>query len=287
MYKLLLTVLVCLSWFTGKSQSLPLDNTLLWKIEGKGITRPSYLYGTIHLMCPADLQVSEGLKEKFNSTEELFLEIKTDDPAMMAEMMKSMAMKNNTTIKSLMPKPDFDSINSIFKKSTGLPLEMLNTAKPILVTAMIYPSLLGCTPDSWEKVFENLAKKRNMPLKGLEKLSDQMDALEKIPYQQQADMMVKLMYNLDSARLVFNNMVDVYKRKDLNALYKLTTSDEDFGAFESALLITRNKNWIPVIEQQALQKPTFFACGAAHLAGENGVIRLLQKAGYTVSPVLY
>ena len=32
-------------------------------------------------------------------------------------------------------------------------------------------------------------------------------------------------------------------------------------------------------------KPTFFAVGAAHLAGDDGVLSLLRKAGYTVSAV--
>jgi uncharacterized protein YbaP (TraB family) len=33
------------------------------------------------------------------------------------------------------------------------------------------------------------------------------------------------------------------------------------------------------------EQPTFLAVGAGHLPGENGVIGLLKKSGYTITPV--
>ncbi len=264
-----------------------LEKTLLWEITGKNISEPSYLFGTIHLMCPADLTLDKVVEEKFSSTRELFLEIKTDDPNMMMEMMQGIKMKDTSTIKGLIGRNNYDSISNIFKHRTGMPLDMLNTAKPILIISMIYPSILGCSPDSWEKTFEKLAKEKKMLLKGLEKLSDQMNVLENIPYKEQADMMMKMMYNLDSAKMVFMEMLETYKKKDVAALYEMTTSDGDFGKYEGNMLVDRNKKWIPVIEAQAAKTPTFFACGAAHLGGDNGVINLLRKEGYSVKPVLY
>ncbi|RZL39279.1 MAG: TraB/GumN family protein, partial [Pedobacter sp.] len=47
-------------------------------------------------------------------------------------------------------------------------------------------------------------------------------------------------------------------------------------------LVNRNKKWIPVISTTSREKPTFFGVGAAHLIGENGVINLLRKSGFTV-----
>ncbi|NJO25532.1 MAG: TraB/GumN family protein [Bacteroidia bacterium] len=45
------------------------------------------------------------------------------------------------------------------------------------------------------------------------------------------------------------------------------------------------KNWIPVMEDAMKKNSNFFAVGAGHLPGENGVINLLRKAGYTLTPV--
>ena len=283
----LIAILVIFSLRSVGQSNKPDEKTLLWQITGKNIQEPSYLYGTIHIMCPGDLTISDVLKQKFSATKQLFLELKLDDPGMMMEMMMGMKMKDSSTLKSLLGKANYDSVNSIFKKNTGIQLEMLNSTKPILIVSMIYPFLLGCTPDSWENTFQKMAKAQNKPLLGLEKISDQMNVLESIPYKEQADMLAKTIFNLDSAKTVFLNMLEVYKQKDIAALYTLTTSDEDFGIYERDLLSNRNHNWIKIISVQAKKMPTFFAFGAAHMGGQEGVINLLRNEGYTVKPILY
>ena len=283
----LIAILVIFSLRSVGQLNKPDEKTLLWQITGKNIQEPSYLYGTIHIMCPGDLTISDVLKQKFSATKQLFLELKLDEPGMMMEMMMGMKMKDSSTLKSLLGKANYDSVNTIFKKSTGMPLDMLNSTKPILVVSMIYPFLLGCTPDSWESTFQKMAKAQNKPLLGLEKISDQMNVLESIPYKEQADMLAKTIFNLDSAKTVFLNMLEVYKQKDIAALYTLTTSDEDFGIYERDLLSNRNHNWIKIISVQAKKMPTFFAFGAAHMGGQEGVINLLRNEGYTVKPILY
>lgn len=59
---------------------------------------------------------------------------------------------------------------------------------------------------------------------------------------------------------------------------------EQMAAIEQQLLIDRNRNWIPVIETAAAtHENVFIAFGAAHLIGENGVLRLLENNGWVVS----
>ena len=55
--------------------------------------------------------------------------------------------------------------------------------------------------------------------------------------------------------------------------------------YEDVLLYTRNKNWIPIMEEKMKAHKTFFAVGAGHLGGKNGVIDLLKKAGYKLTPL--
>ena len=269
----------------SKAQA-PSEKTLLWEISGNGLTQSSYLFGTLHLMCPSELKMPATVQQKFATTKQLFLEIDMDDPNMMMEMMQGMQMHNDTTLKQLL-KNDYDSISSIFLSKTGMPLKMLNTTKPFLLLSMIYPSLLGCQPISWEGEFVKMAKEKNMEVKGLELIADQIKIFEQIPYNVQASMFIKTLYNLDSSRLVFDDMVKVYKEKDIKKMHDMTTSDSDLGEYENELLNKRNHNWIPIIGMQAKKMPTFFAFGAGHLAGEQGVINLLRKNGFTVTPVHY
>lgn len=286
MQKCFLIVLSFLGFVTTSAAQAPTEKTLLWQLSGKGIKEPSYLFGTIHLMCSGDLKMPQVVTEKFNDVTKLYLEIDMDDPNMMKEMMAGMQMKDSSTLEKLMGKK-FDSVNAIFKTSTGMPLTMLNTAKPMLIMSMIYPSLLGCTPVSWESVFQTMAKEKSIEIKGLEKLQDQINVFEKIPYKVQADMLEKMLLNIDSAKMQFQEMLAVYKKKDINELNVLTTKEEDFGEYQDILLSNRNRNWIPVIGEQAKKSPTFFAFGAGHMGGETGVINLLRKAGFTVKPIFY
>ena len=52
------------------------------------------------------------------------------------------------------------------------------------------------------------------------------------------------------------------------------------------LLEVRNENWMVKMPDMMKDKSTFFAVGAAHLLGEQGMINLLRKKGYVVKPIL-
>ncbi len=284
--KRLVGALIAAFGFIVVNAQSPAEKALLWEVSGNGVASPSYLFGTIHIMCADDLKMPEVVKRRFDASKQLFLEIDMDDPDMMKEMMLGMQMNGNATLENLMGK-NFDTASAIFQSKTGIPLKMLNSAKPFLLMSMIFPSLLGCTPQSWEGEFQQMAQEKELEINGLEKLSDQMDVFEKIPYKVQSEMLIKMLLNLDSSKMAFNKMIDIYKTKDINKLHEMTTSDKDFGEYEGILLNDRNRNWIPVIGEQAKKMPTFFAFGAGHLGGDKGVISLLRKAGYTVKPVLY
>lgn len=262
------------------------QNTLLWEVSGKGVDGPSYLFGTIHIMCPNEITLSPAVKQKFLTTKKLFLEVDIDDPGMMGKMMAGMIMKDTATLESLTGS-NYDTLATMFKKTTGLPLQMFSKTKPFMVMSMLYPSILGCAPESFEGIFSKLAKDKNMDILGLETLEDQLDVFEKIPYKVQANMLSNILLNLDSARHEFAKMLQVYKSKNIEDLHKITLEDENFGEYEAILLKDRNKNWAPVIARQMALQPTFFAFGAGHLGGNDGIINLLRQKGYTVSPVLY
>jgi hypothetical protein len=79
--------------------------------------------------------------------------------------------------------------------------------------------------------------------------------------------------------------VQLYKDQDIEGMQRQASEDPEIAGFEQILLINRNRNWIPVMERMMAEKPTFFAVGAGHLGGANGVLQLLKTAGYTVEPI--
>lgn len=265
----------------------PTTKTLLWQISGPGITKPSYLYGTIHLMCPDDIVVSDELKNRFNNTGQLYLELDMDDPNTMIEAMSGMEMKNDTTVKDLLPAATYDSLVINFQKVAGIPFTMFNGMKPMLAEAAIYPALLGCQGEAWEQKFMEMAKAKKMELKGLESTKDQLDIFDSIPYKQQAEELAKSLSNIDSMKIGFKQMLDIYKKKDLDSLNILMNDDKSMENYEGLMIEKRNARWIPEIIKQSKKMPTFFAVGAGHLGGPKGVIEMLRKKGMKVEPVVY
>ena len=265
-----------------------LEKTLLWQITGPGIKAPSYLYGTIHLMCQDDIVVSTELRAKFYSTKQLYLELDMDDPSVMSKTMSQMKMKNDTTLKQLLPPQQYDSVAKAFQKISGLSITMMQNLKPELLESVIYPSLLGCeSAQAWEQKFMQMAKANNMEIKGLEQVEDQLKIFDEIPYSLQAQEFAETVLNIDSVKKSFNDMLVLYKQKDLSALNNMMDDEDGFSDYSDLLLANRNEKWIPEIIEQAKIEPTFFAVGAAHLGNEVGVINLLRKKGYTVTPVNY
>ena len=81
-------------------------------------------------------------------------------------------------------------------------------------------------------------------------------------------------------------MFDAYKKQDLKKLEDLMVeTDAGMAGFTDLLLYHRNQNGVKRLKTLMLEKSLVIAVGAGHLPGEKGVINLLRKEGYTVTPV--
>ncbi|MEM7105292.1 MAG: TraB/GumN family protein [Bacteroidota bacterium] len=262
-------------------------NSLLWEISGNDLEVPSYLYGTIHLIGEADFIMTDLIKDRFSRTAQLTLEIDMDDPVGLLMAATGVFMNDGETLSSLLGEEDYERLSNYFRDTLDMDISFFNKMKPLLVSTMMTESTIEGPVTSYETVFMEMAGKADMEILGLETAAFQMSMFDSIPYAQQAEMLMEgLDGSGDMGQDLFETMVDLYKKQDLDGLYALITEEsEDLGNFESLLLDKRNTNWIPVIERMSKEKPTFFAVGAAHLPGELGVIQLLKDAGFELTPL--
>lgn len=285
MNRVLLLLVFCLSSIISRAQ-VPTENSLLWEISGRGLAKPSYLFGTIHLICPTDFSLSDSLKSTLARTQQVALEMDMDDPGMMAGMMKMMNMAAGNELKKLVTEQEYQRLDRFFKDSVHVGLAMFERAKPFVLMGPLFNTVLDCQPQSYEMALVELAGKQKSEVIGIETLEEQMAIFDTIPYKDQAKMLLNLIDSLPSARKEFKSLVALYKTQNINELYGMTLKSE-FGmeGNEEVMLFARNQKWIPRIRRIASAKPTFFAVGAAHLGGEKGVIALLRKSGFTVKAV--
>jgi uncharacterized protein YbaP (TraB family) len=163
---------------------------------------------------------------------------------------------------------------------------MLEKMKPTLVVSGIYPSLMGCDVGSPEMKLANMAKMDSIVVKGLESVEEQMAAFDAIPLQEQAEMLRSYLLEAGEAKRELMDMLALYRTKDVMGMASMfENTEEGWGKYEEDLLIKRNKAWISRITEQTKIEQTFFAVGAGHLGGDQGIISLLRKAGFTVEPV--
>ncbi len=264
----------------------PPKSSLLWEISGNGLQSPSYLFGTFHIMCKDEFQVSAVLQEKISSSKQFYGEIDMTDLAAQMQMGRKMMMTDKT-LSSLLPATDLTKISERFEQVTGTPFKLFNNFKPFMALSLVVLNSFDCTDKVQpETEFVALAKKNNLPVLGLETIDDQINTINSQPIDSQVNDLRKILLNFDSTKQVMKQLKLVYQTRDIDSIYSFMKSGADMN-FENELVTKRNRNWIPIIEKAVAAKPSFFAVGAGHLGGAEGVIALLRSRGYQLTPVLY
>lgn len=260
------------------------DKSLLWEISGKGLEKPSYLYGTIHMICPDELFVTDATKEAVANSEQIVMELDMDDPSLMQRMQQQMMNPGMSNFSDQLSEEDKETINEFLKKNYGADLSQLGIMKPFGLLSMVLIKGLDCPqPGSYEATFVQM--KGEKELHGLETVERQIKVFDDIPMEEQIQWLVD--YTGDTTILVneIDEMTAVYKEQDITKLHDIITDSPQYQKYAAALLYERNEEWIPVIEKFISEKPSFIAVGAGHLGSEKGVVALLQDAGYTVKPL--
>ena len=269
------------------AQGTEVTKTLLWEITGNGLEQPSFIFGTIHIICEEDFLMTDVMKRSFDKTEQLVLEIDMDDQSAMAEVQQKMMDLKGIDYKGKMDGGVYKKLDSLLVANVGMGMQVGRMMKPIALMSVAYLSLLDCgEPTGYEEEFMKLSKEAEMEVLGLETGLSQLAIFDDIPLEEQIGWINELLAESGEAKQQFEEMTRVFLEQDVEALYDSYKDYPEYEKYEDALLTNRNNDWIPKIEAMAKEKPSFFAVGAMHLGGENGVLKLLRDKGYTVKGVI-
>ena len=267
------------------------DNTLLWKISGNGLKNPSYLFGTIHMLCKDDAVLSDSLKNIIKNVKEVYFEVDLDNMFEMLGVMSKMKMRGDTTLQDLLSASDYEKVKNYFEsKGSMFPFSMLEKYKPMLAASTLEQGSLPCESTAMmEQVIMQEAKQHNKSIKGLESMGYQASVLDSIPYKLQAEQLVSYIDNATKGGdedKELTEMMKAYKNQDLQKLEEmLMKSDPSIANYADILLYNRNRNWVNKLKELLPEKPLLIAVGAGHLPGKEGCINLLRREGYKVTPV--
>ncbi|MGE6352553.1 TraB/GumN family protein [Flavobacterium sp. NPDC079362] len=262
----------------AQTKTPKLENSLLWEVSGNGLSKPSYVYGTIHGICPNDYFMAEKTKKAFQKSDKLILEINLSDPNEIAEAQKSSI--SSEPLSKKLTKEQLSKLDSILQKNTGLKVKQLDGFTLAAIMGFISIKTFDCeTLKSYESDFIDLAKKENKTIGGFETVKGQSSILSNAYTDSELIETVG-----DFSKTETKKMVEDYKAENLMNLHgenEKAMSDK----VRKLIIDDRNKDWAHRMPEMMKEESLFVAVGVGHLPGKDGVINLLKKAGYKVKPV--
>ena len=284
---------VLLGFFSFSCQSQPPlpkalnNNTLLWEISGKGMKQSSYVFGTMHMLCPEDAKLSLSMQLVLDRVKELYFEVDMDNMVEIFGSISAMAMKEGTKLSDLLTTEEYERVKNYFDGKLPLPFAMMENYKPMLLSAMIEEQSLPCkATNGMEMIILEESNKRKLEVKGLETMAYQAGLFDSIPYKEQAKELVKAIDSSSVSDGMVDSLLNTYRAQNLEKIDELTTKSEGTeGKYLDLLLYNRNRNWAQQFDTIAKEKPVLIAVGAGHLPGKQGLLELLRSKGYNVTPV--
>lgn len=259
------------------------DKSILWEISGNGLSQPSYLLGTIHVMCKKDFEMKPKVLKALEKSESLVMEINYTDPGEMTALQKM--LQTDKKISEQLTSTEANELDEILKEY-HTNLKNVDNYSSQALYALISTKAIPC-PQTEVKMYEiellQKALKEKKSIKGLESVNDQLNSINKAYHLKDIIAQLKMGKEYE---ILMQKTINAFKNEDLKTLDMLL-KDKRFmnEKQEEAMLSNRNKNWVEKMPEMMKKESSFFAVGSGHLWGDNGLISLLKSKGYTVKPI--
>ncbi|WP_417413377.1 TraB/GumN family protein [Hoeflea sp.] len=284
------------------ARAAPNGSGLLWKIEKPGVA-PSWLFGTMHVTDPRVTALPSAAQTAFDTAGTVVIEtIEILDPAKAQAALLTKPeltmFTDGTTLNELLSADETKIIEAELARR-GIPLALVSRMKPWMIAGLV--ALPACElarkADGVEFLdikIANTASDQGKQLLGLESIGEQMAAMADLPMEFHIRGLVETIKLADLMPDIMATMVDLYLQGEIAQIMPVILAagpaemEEDasgYAAFEERIVTMRNhvmaKRAAPILDAGN----AFIAIGALHLPGEQGLVALLEDAGYTVSAV--
>jgi uncharacterized protein YbaP (TraB family) len=267
------------------------NNSLLWEISGKGITKPSYLFGTYHFASKQLVDSLADIKKYFNSCKVVVGEAVMDSAAMQ-DVFTAMVLPDDTSLDKLFTPEEYKIISDYVTEVSPLPMEMLNHFKPAGVQLMLLgftmPKTISENNPAIDMYFQQEGTRLGNKVMGFETLKEQGDLMFGDPMEKQKKALLKSIREKDKMKAEGQKLYALYLKQDLTGIDNLVTkslAEAKSPEMSDRMLKDRNLRWIQQTPALISAQPTFMVVGAAHLVGQYGLINQLRLKGYSVKPV--
>ncbi len=263
---------------------------VLWRVEGPGETQPSHVFGTIHSDDPRVLDLDPAIERTFRSSRHYAFELDFDADIRQA-MARAMFDRAPPTLDEQLGDEAWQRARRA-AQARGIPGDALPLMEPWALAITL--SLPAMDPAATlDRVLFQRASDRGRPVTGLETAEEQIALFADLSEAEQLDLLRTALDVVEEGRLapMFESLTAAWLRGDLATLMEIAGNNpmlpdgDRNDAFMTRVVDERNERMVERMQPLIDRGGAFVAVGALHLPGERGVLRLLEEAGYTVTPV--
>jgi len=282
---LFLLLFICL---LVSAQQTPGPKTLLWRISGHGLQKPSYLYGTMHLNDKRLFKFGDSVYHAIEQAEGLAIEVNPDELAAYYVNRLFDQLENGKKLEDILKANDFKKYSAALEKKFNKPAGKI-TASDIVKEKHKWMSDYmekGEMPTFVDAYLYSIARRQGKWLGGIEDIADQAGLMEDMVDKSDIEYLLASDSNNTSKEINvgMEHMIALYTSQDIDGI-EAFSNDHTSPDRKDRMLIRRNVKMARRIDSLAHLRSMFLAIGAAHLPGDTGVIDLLRKRGFTVEPV--
>lgn len=267
----------------GQSKNIRQEYKLLWKIDGNGLKKPSYLFGTMHVEDDRAFEFPDSLYLKLAECEAFATEVHPDSMVQAALSV----MFNNTEgkdFRSLLSEAEYKEIDSLLRANSEYTLERL---KSPMLAQMVLRERPGKkdNPVFLDAYLYSVANGQGKKILGLEDVGNQLAQLTPTNADDVREM-VQSLVGKKTSRTHSDQLLELYHTGNLDQMLMQMHlwSQSDPESFDR-IFTKRNYDMLASIVREIHLQSTFIAVGAGHLPGSEGLLDLLQKRGYRVSRI--
>lgn len=257
-------------------------NSLLYKISGGGLNKPSYLLGTMHLVCAKEFYIKKKIESAISKCSTFYMEVNIDDANQVRLMQEQLPALSGFS--QSLSQNEKEEMNKLLQNQFNYSLEEAAESSPVeIINRMIFEAIDCDDKKSVEHELLKIACEKGLIPGGLE------TALEQLKIAQNVFTGKELLHQLKSAgdyKEIYKSIMKAYSAENMQELTKLVTDDNFISKRAHHILVNkRNRRWVKAISKLIEKNSAFIAVGAGHLPGEEGLIQLIKNEGYSVNPV--
>lgn len=258
--------------------------------------------GTIHIPDPRLDPIVEDVRASLTSADLLILEATSEDQKGLqtyaAEQPELFFLTEGPTLIDMLSEEEWADITDRLA-AIGVPGFLAAKFKPwyLSMTMAVPPCIMQQVASGAKGLdarLEGIARDADVEIATLDDIEALLELLAGDTLEEQLDGLRLSMELQGDGDAMTSTLVESYFQGRIRETWELGRIMIEDSGIENALqlfedmnndiLIGRNASWEPKIASLVEGKNVVLAVGAAHLSGESGVLRALERAGYTITP---